>query len=148
MRSTLLMSTASNIMRSHIQKCADAAAQHIGSLLTDEHEPFTLNVNYYTEYRSKFLSHYKRDRLRTTSKVMRNLDPDSGNHNMQFALNEAIASLAKLGLRSVEASSLAALLPPDPMEAAIGIMADVRAYFQGREPPVSLLLSDVLANTT
>jgi hypothetical protein len=134
-------------MQSHIQKCADTAAQDIGFLLTDEHEPFTLNVHYYTEYRAKFLSHYKRNRLRTTSKVMRNLDPDGGNLNM-FALDEAIASLAKLGLRLVEPSSLAALLPSDPMEPAIGIMADVRAYFQGRESPVSLLLTQIMANAT
>jgi hypothetical protein len=131
-------------MESHIQKCADTAAQHIGFLLTDEHEPFTLNVHYYTDYRAKFLGHYKRNRLWSTSKVMRNLD--GSNLNMQFALDEAIASLAKLGLRSVEASSLAALLPPDLMEPAIGIMADVRAYFQGREPLVSLL--HIMANAT
>ncbi|KAI9441571.1 P-loop containing nucleoside triphosphate hydrolase protein [Lactarius indigo] len=118
-----------NIMQSHIQRCADAAAQHIDSLLKDENEPFTLNARYYTEYRSKFLSHYKRGRLRSKSSVIRNLE-DGTNPGMRAAVNEAIASLAKLGLRSVEVSSLAALLPPDPMEPAIGIMADVRAYFQ------------------
>ena len=129
-----LTSTSRNIMLSHIQKCADTAEQQIGFLLTDEHEPFTLNVHYYTEYRSKFLAHYKRDRLmssRATSRVMRNLDPDTS--DMESTLDTAISSLASLGLRSVDATSLAALLPPDLMEPAIGIMADVRAYFQGRE---------------
>ena len=52
---------------------------------------------------------------------------------MESVLDDAISSLARLGLRSVDASSLVALLPPDPMEPAIGIMAEVRAYFQGRE---------------
>ncbi|KAH9175022.1 P-loop containing nucleoside triphosphate hydrolase protein [Lactarius sanguifluus] len=118
-----------NIMQSHIQRCADTAAQYIDSLMKDENEPFTLNARYYTEYRSKFLSHYKRGRLRSKSSVIRNLE-DGTNPGMRAAVNEAIASLAKLGLRSVEVSSLAALLPPDPMEPAIGIMADVRAYFQ------------------
>ena len=118
-------------MQSHIQKCADTAAQHIGFLLTEEHEPFTLNVHYYTEYRSKFFSHYKNDHLWSTSNVIRNVDLNSYNPNTQRALAELIASLAKLGLRSVEASPLAALHPPDLMEPAIGIMADVRAYFQG-----------------
>lgn len=118
-------------MLSHIQKCADTAAQHIGFLLADEHEPFTLNLHYYTEYRTKFLGHYKRDRLMSTNQVMRNLDPDTS--KMKNVLNEAISSLARLGLHSVDPSSLAALLPPDPMETGIGIMADVRAYFQGRE---------------
>ena len=121
-------------MQSHIQKCADTAEQQIGFLLIDEHEPFTLNAHYYTEYRSKFLGHYKRKRLmssRATSTVMRNLDPDTT--SMESILDQALSSLASLGLRSIDASSLAALLPPDPMEPAIGIMADVRAYFQGRE---------------
>ncbi|KAI9465219.1 P-loop containing nucleoside triphosphate hydrolase protein [Lactarius psammicola] len=118
-----------NIMQSHIQRCADAATQHIDSLLKDENEPFTLNARYYAEYRARFLSYYKTGRLRSKSSVIRNLE-DGTNPGMRIALNEAIAALAKLGLRSVEASSLAALLPPDPMEPAIGIMADVRAYFQ------------------
>ena len=134
-------------MHTHIQRCADAAAQHIDSLLKDETEPFTLNARYYTEYRSKFLSHYKRNRLRSKSSVMRNLE-DSNNPGMKTALNEAISALAKLGIRSVEPSSLAALLPPDPMEPEIGIMADVHGYFQGREPLVSVFLSHVRANTT
>ena len=118
-------------MQTHIQKCADAAAQNIASLLEDETEPFTMNVHYYAEYRSKFLGHYKKARSGAKSNVIQNLEngEDTG---MMNAFNEAISSLAKLGLHSVDASSLATLLPPDPMEPAIGIMADVRAYFQGR----------------
>jgi len=45
-------------------------------------------------------------------------------------LSEALAALTKMGLEHAHASSLANLLPPDPQEPAIGIMADVRAYFQ------------------
>ncbi|KAH9032594.1 P-loop containing nucleoside triphosphate hydrolase protein [Lactarius pseudohatsudake] len=118
-----------SIMQSHIQKCADTAAQQIGFLLADEHEPFALNTHYYTEYRSKFLVHYKRHRLISTtdSRVIRNLDPDTCSPSMKATLDEAISSLTRLGLQS---ASLAALLPPDSMEPAIGIMADVRAYFQ------------------
>jgi hypothetical protein len=119
-----------NIMQTHVQKCADAAAQHIDSLLEDENEPFTMNYHYYAEYRSKFLNHYKSDRLRSKSSFIRNLE--DGNGGMMDAINDTISSLAKLGLHSVDASSLASLLPPDPMEPAIEIMADVRAYFQGR----------------
>jgi hypothetical protein len=118
-----------NIMQAHIQKCADAAAQHIDSLLEDETEPFTMNNHYYAEYRSKFLNHYKGDRLRSKSSFIRNLEDDNSS-GMMDAVNQTISSLAKLGLHSVDAPSLAALLPPDPMEPAIEIMADVRAYFQ------------------
>ena len=124
-------------MQSHIQRCADAASQNIDSLLKDENEPFTLSARCYFEHRSKFLGHYKRDRLRSKSSVIRNLEDNNGS-SMKLIVNEVIASLAKLGIRSVEPLSLAALLPPDPMEPAIGIMADVRAYFQGREPRFSV----------
>jgi hypothetical protein len=118
-----------SIMQSHIQRCAEAATQHIDCLLKDENEPFTLNDRYYAEYRSKFLSHYKTDRLRAKSSVIQNLE-ENNSPNMKMAVSEAISSLAKLGFRSIDAPSLVALLPPDPMEPAIGIMADVRAYFQ------------------
>ena len=128
-----------NIMQTHIQKCADAAAQHIDSLLEDENEPFTMNYHYFAEYRSKFLNLYRGDRLKskTQSKnpFIRNLE-DSNHSDM---INKTISSLAKLGLPEVNASSLASLLPPDPMEPAIEIMADVSAYFQGK-----LLLDSII----
>ncbi len=117
-------------MQTHIQKRADAATRHIDSLLEEESEPFTMNVHYYAEYRSKFFGHYKGARLRAKSSFIDNLG-NSDDPGMVIAFQEAISSLARLGLHSVDASSLATLLPPDPMEPAIGIMADVRAYFQG-----------------
>ena len=126
----LLTLPNSNIMQSHIQKCADAAAQHIDSLLEDENEPFTMNVHYYAEYRSKFFVDYKKTRLKAKSNFVQNLE-NSNDTGMMAAVSESISALAKLGLHSVDAPSLAALLPLDPMEPAIGIMADVRAYFQG-----------------
>lgn len=128
-------------MQYHIQKCAEAATQHIDCLLKDENEPFTMNDRYYAEYRSKFLGHYKKDRLRSTNSVIQNLE-DNNSPGIKTAVNEAMSSLARLGFRSIDASSLVALLPPDPMEPAIGIMADVRAYFQGQEHLVYLLLSE------
>lgn len=141
----LLTSPNRNIMQAHLQKCADAAVQHIDSLLEDEIEPFTMNNHYYSEYRSKFLNHYKSDRLRSKSSFIRNLEDTSG--DSLGAINDTISSLAKLGLHSVNASSLATLLPADPMEPAIEIMADVRAYFQGREFLDSLIVH-IMANAT
>ena len=114
-------------MQEHVQKCADAASKHIDSLIEEEKEPFTMNTHYYMEYRSKFLAHYKDARLKAKSNFRRNLEDSS----MSQALNDALCSLTRLGLEAANASSLANLLPPDPEEPAIGIMADVRAYFQG-----------------
>ena len=45
-------------------------------------------------------------------------------------IKKALAALAEIGINS-RAEDLPKLLPADPMEAAIAIMASVRAYFQG-----------------
>lgn len=44
-------------------------------------------------------------------------------------MNKALSSLKELGI-SAEADDLAKLLPADPLEVALGIMASVRGYFQ------------------
>jgi len=117
-------------MTDHIVKCADAAARHIDSLLEEEKEPFTMNEHYFMEYHSKFLAYYREARLSATSQFIRNLERrDDG--DMMAALNEAICSLTRMGLERADASLFANLLPSDPNDPAIEIMADVRAYFQG-----------------
>lgn len=131
-----------SILQDHLDKCADAASQHIDSLIEQEQEPFTMNTHYYMEYRSKFLAHYKGARQRSKSNFMRNLE-SSQDHDVRQALNDAISSLTRMGLEAVDASLLANLLPPDPMEPSIGIMADVRAYFQGSEHIFSFALTVV-----
>jgi len=88
-----------------------------------------MNEHYYMEYRTKFLAYYKEARLRAKSNFIRNLE-NRDDKDMTQAMNDALASLTRMGLESVDASLLANLLPSDPMEPAIGIMADVRAYFQ------------------
>lgn len=89
-----------------------------------------MNEHYFMEYRSKFLAHYKEARLKSKSQFIQNLENRDDGDMMQ-AMNDAISSLTRMGLEAANASLLANLLPPDPMEPAIGIMADVRAYFQG-----------------
>ncbi|KAI0245062.1 P-loop containing nucleoside triphosphate hydrolase protein [Lactifluus subvellereus] len=118
-----------DIVQNHVQGCADAAGRHIEALLEDEHEPFTMNEHYYLEYRANFFAYYKGARNRAKSNFIRNLE-DHRDQDMMTALNEAMSSLTRMGLQAVKAPSLASLLPPDPMEPAVGIMADVRAYFQ------------------
>jgi hypothetical protein len=120
-------------VQAHIQKCADAAERHINSLLEEEQEPFTMNEHYFMEYRSKFLGHYKGIHQRARSSFIDNLE--SSDLFMTSAVNKVISGLAELDLRSIDPSFLPRLLPPDPMEPAIEIMAEVRAYFQGSYSP-------------
>jgi len=117
-------------LQEHLEKSADAASQHIDFLIEQEQEPFTMNEHLYMEYRSNFFAHYKGARLREKSDFIKNLE-NNNDRGMKEAMKETITGLTKLGLETVNAPSFAKLLPPDPMEPAIGIMADVRAYFQG-----------------
>jgi hypothetical protein len=112
-----------------MQRCADVAEQRITFLLEEEQEPFTMNEHYFMDYRSKFLGHYKGIRLKAESSFIDKLQ----NEEYKLLLSKATSSLAALGFPNVDASTLPRLLPPDPMECAIEIMAEVRAYFQGSE---------------
>lgn len=57
------------------------------------------------------------------------------------ATAKVLSGLAELGMHGVTEEDLPKLLPPDRMEPALVIMADVRAYFQGRCPPFPPLFS-------
>jgi len=116
-------------MHGHIQGSADATEQRINFLLEEEQEPFTMNDHYFMDYRSKFLGYYKGIRQKSQTTFIDNLESDE--REAKVAVSKVITNLAELGLRPVDRSSLPRLLPPDPMESAIEIMAEVRAYFQG-----------------
>lgn len=116
-------------MHGHIQRCADAAEQRMNFLLEEEQKPFTMNDHYFMDYRSKFLGHYKGIRQKSQNNLADKLE--SNEKEAKLAVSRVISSLAELGLYHVDRSSLPRLLPPDPMEPAIEIMAEVRAYFQG-----------------
>jgi hypothetical protein len=81
------------------------------------------------EYRSKFFAHYKDARLREKNVFIQNMQKNDD--SITQAMNDAVSALTKMGLEGADVSLLANLIPPDPMDPAIGIMADVRAYFQG-----------------
>jgi hypothetical protein len=49
-----------------------------------------------------------------------------------YGVSEVLSGLTEMGFNGVQANDLAKLLRLDSMESAIEIMADVRAYFQGK----------------
>ena len=116
-------------MHGHIQRCADLAEQRLTFLLEEEQEPFTMNEHYFMDYRSKFLGHYKGIRIKAESSFIDKLESEENKKIM----GAVTSGLAALGFPNVDPSTLPRLLPPDPMESAIEIMAEVRAYFQGSE---------------
>jgi hypothetical protein len=56
-----------------------------------------------------------------------------GNQQSPKGIAQVLSGLAAIGLNSVTADDLVKLLPPDRIDPALNIMADVRAYFQGAD---------------
>jgi len=130
--------------------CQEKAEERIDWLLELEKTPFSLNTHYLSDYRAKFLAHYKGARGRyenDLTKFIKNYKESSTGTSLYTeptGIAKVLSGLAEIGIVGIKAEDLPKLLPPDPMEPALGIMADVRAYFQGwhavfRIPPVLLI---------
>ncbi|KAK0224295.1 P-loop containing nucleoside triphosphate hydrolase protein [Armillaria fumosa] len=132
------------IVQEHLKKQLEQAEAKIEWLVELESLPFTLNTHYLSDYTDKFLAHYKGLRQRQehepVSKSLTHYTPQTplppGNtpkrsvlNNPSTSISEVLAGLSSIGIH-VKASDLAKLLPPDEMEDAVKIMADVRGYFQ------------------
>ena len=139
-------------MHQHISLCLERTQERISWLLKLEDKPFSLNTHYLADYKAKFLAYYKGNReqqgnadLIKSINAHNNPPPlpfsfssTTGASNSTSAISQpqpsvkgALASLAAIGLQGIKAEDLPKLLPPDRMEPALVIMADVRAYFQG-----------------
>jgi hypothetical protein len=164
-----------HIAREHLKKCLSATESQIEWLLRLESRPFTLNSHYLSDYKDKFLSHYKglrqqdfyatRNPMQKPSMPTLNFTkgtstgsekdffkfgkttvpaPGSSSQSQPSSsadekINAVMAGLAELGFHGLTVPDLAKLLPPDEMEPAINIMAEVRAYFQGKTFRCSVL---------
>ena len=110
-----------------------------------EESPFSSNTHYLSDYRSKFLSHYRASReyyeqaslIKAIQSYGKNQTSKTTEHWNGFESGEptgiakVLAGLAEIGMTGVKAEDLPKLLPPDKMAPALEIMADARAYFQG-----------------
>ncbi|KAF8991460.1 P-loop containing nucleoside triphosphate hydrolase protein [Cyathus striatus] len=130
------------IIQGHITKCLDRAESQIRWLHAVENRPFSLNDHYLSDYKQKFLTHFKgaRDRQANATAIdnINGYSPSptsATGKNMsqpqQYGISKVLTGLAEMGITGIQAEDLARLLPSDKMEPALVIMADVRAYFQG-----------------
>ncbi|KAI0077225.1 hypothetical protein K474DRAFT_1596469 [Panus rudis PR-1116 ss-1] len=117
----------------------DETKNRISWLLDLERRPHTLNGHYYSDYRDKFLAHYKGSRrgdshgtlmskLETHDQSRRSSSSSPG--DFKTSTRNVLTGLAEIGITGTKAIDLAKLLPADPYEPALHIMATVRAYFQ------------------
>ncbi|KAI6107743.1 P-loop containing nucleoside triphosphate hydrolase protein [Pisolithus croceorrhizus] len=116
------------IVYDHLDEAAARAKQKIDWLLQIEGTPATMNTHYYTDYRDKFLAHYRGCR-ETNHNTVSNIRRLAADRNKVETVNRALSSLNELGI-SAKVDDLTRLLPADPLEVALGIMASVRGYFQ------------------
>jgi len=132
-RFEFLKQRVTSIFSEHLQACATNTRSRLQMMQAMEQQPFTRNDHYFVDYRDKFLTHYKALRRNDTQNFFCLLKPKDENGlkgETGELLDATMAGIRKLGFPEVQLGELSRLLPPDPMEAAIGIMADVRAYFQ------------------
>ena len=116
------------IVYDHLDAAAARTKERIQWLLDLEQLPTTFNTHYYADYRSKFFAHYKNCRDKNNLKSRNQTTTDR--QVWTDGVKKALSALAEIGINS-RVEDLPKLLPADPMEAAITIMASVRAYFQG-----------------
>ena len=55
----ITLSLYRGIMQQHVTKCMERTEERVSWLLALEDRPFTMNNHYLSDYRSKFLAHYK-----------------------------------------------------------------------------------------
>lgn len=117
-----------------------------------EDRAFTMNTHYLSDYRSKFLAHYKGSRVTNEhGDLMKAIQSYSSSSSTLARTNpyqtvpqptgiaKVLAGLSEMGMNGIKPEDLPKLLPPDKMEPALEIMADVRAYFQGMSVPCLFL---------
>jgi hypothetical protein len=95
-------------------------------------EPTTTNEQYLTDYKQTFIARYKAARRlhSQTNPTLQKL-VNGGFQNTSF-MRDALQNLRTMGLDVTDHNSLLRLIPADSAEYVIEIMAEVRAYYQGR----------------
>ncbi|KAF8553727.1 hypothetical protein OG21DRAFT_1441498 [Imleria badia] len=116
------------IVNDHLDEVAERTKEKIRWLLDLEKNPTTLNTHYYTDYKDKFYAYYKAARDDgDLAAMLRGEQPRTS--GFEYSVNTVLSKLNEIGI-SAKSNDLPKLLPLDPKEAALNIMASVRAYFQ------------------
>ncbi|TFK68463.1 hypothetical protein BDN72DRAFT_769259 [Pluteus cervinus] len=114
------------LLQDHLKACSERGTKQIEWLLNLEKPPFTSNSYNFASYQKQFLSHYRATRYWRPPPSGPVYNGDAARSR---AVAQVLAGLSQLGI-SVDEEDLRKLRPADQMDPALGIMADVRAYFQ------------------
>ena len=138
----LTSSIPSTILGEYIAERAQDTRERIQWLLDLETRPRTLNDHYFRDYRDKFLAWYRGHRSQYNNiPLLQKLKKHGSKGASEFDENvrTILSAFSALDIHDVQPTDLAKVLPSDPYEAAINIMASVRAYFQGTSPSANVL---------
>lgn len=131
------------LIQDHLKSCFVDAEEKIEWLVDLEDKAFSLNTHYLADYKSKFLAYYRGARCKNNhTDIMTTIKaytpppqtPFGGpkQNPPLYGVSKVLSGLAEMGFTEVHATDIAKLFVTDSMEPALEIMADVRAYFQGR----------------
>jgi hypothetical protein len=135
------------LIQDHLKSCLARTEEKINWLVDLEDKAFSLNTHYLSDYKSKFLAYYRGARRKNNhSEIMDSIkaytppaspSPTTPRQTSSalYGVSKVLIGLTEMGFNGVQANDLAKLLKTDNMEPAIEIMADVRAYFQGKVSP-------------
>ncbi|KAH9917092.1 P-loop containing nucleoside triphosphate hydrolase protein [Amylocystis lapponica] len=122
------------IVSEHIFSRSQAALDCIAWYLETEQRPRTFNDHYYHDYHDKFFAHYKALRPHANNislnEKLKAYNPSTASTSSTHGVSKIIAGFAELSVYGIDPRDLAKVLPSDPCEAALHIMASVSAYFQ------------------
>ena len=106
---------------------------YIDWLLRVENNVSTLNEHYFSDYKDQFLAYYRgsRQKDRNGSLMERLARATTNGYEMDSPIAKIMSGLGELGLDGTSVSDISKILPHDPQEPALHIMASTRAYFQG-----------------
>lgn len=133
------------LIQDHLKSCLAKTEERINWLVDLEDKPFSLNTHYLADYSSKFLAYYRGARRKNNhTDIMDTITmyapPSPSTTNSRHGtpvvsgVSKVLSGLIEIGFNGIEAHDLAKLLKTDKMEPALEIMAEVRAYFQGKFP--------------
>ncbi|KAI0343433.1 hypothetical protein BDW22DRAFT_1355868 [Trametopsis cervina] len=133
-----LQQRVTTIINEHLKTCGDDTVRQLTWLLDLEMRPRTMNDHYYADCRDRFLVLYRASRQQQHGSFTATLAqwtagvPAPPNVDNAFSNNvgSILARLAQIGFSGTQGIDLLKLLPSDPMDPALTIMAAARAYFQ------------------
>ncbi|PCH35511.1 hypothetical protein WOLCODRAFT_107442 [Wolfiporia cocos MD-104 SS10] len=125
------------VVTERIAGCAESTKERLEWLLEVESRPRTINEHHYRDYRDKILAHYKGSRPQYNNVSLLELlagydqaSDEQRNQDLHETICKVLSGFDELGIHGVRPTDLPKVLPADPYEPAIAIMASVRAYFQ------------------